>query len=259
MMRAKPSSRSTKRIKKKRVGTAKPWPLIRCVIFDLDDTLYDCLGQRVRPSHRHAAEAMVAAGLRGSVDAVYHARLRAFHVDPMLRHIDAEVIKRFGAEDPEAVSRAAHDAYFSCPVGKLTLFRGTLPLIHFLKKRGARIFITTFGDVETQHAKVAALGLDREPAIEKIYYADRAKRVTKESAFRQIRSETGIPSDQILVVGDRPMSEIRAAKALGMHTVRLRRGEFASQQPVDASERADHEIRNISEVRKLPFTFSSGA
>lgn len=166
-MRAKPSSRSTKLIKKKRVGTAKPRPLIRCVIFDLDDTLYDCLGQRVRPAHRHAAEAMVGAGLKGSVDDVYHARLRAFHIDPMLRHIDAEVIKHFRADDPEAVSRAAHDAYFNCPVGKLTLFRGTLPLLHFLNKKGLRIFITTFGDVETQHAKVAALGLDHEPAIEK--------------------------------------------------------------------------------------------
>src|SRR5206468_12099488 len=148
---------------------------------------------------------------------------------------------------------------FNCPVGKLTLFRGTLPLLHHLHKLGVGIFITTFGDVETQHAKVAALGLDREPAIEKIYYADRAKRVTKEFAFRQIQKETHIPAREILVVGDRPMSEIRSAKTLGMHTVRLRRGEFAAQQPVDASERADHEIRNISEVRKLPFTFNSGA
>src|SRR3954463_1710876 len=257
MMKRKPSNRSTNK-KKERPRAAHPRPLIRCVIFDLDDTLYDCLGQRVRPAHRHAAEAMVSAGLNGNLEDVYHARLRAFHTDPMLRHIDAEVIRHFGAADPEAVSRAAHDAYFNCPVGKLTLFRGTLPLLQYLKKHGVRIFITTFGDVETQHAKVRALGLDREPAIEKIYYADRAKRVTKESAFRQIQSESGIPSDQILVVGDRPMSEIRAAKSLGMHAVRLRRGEFASQHPVDDSERADHEIANISEVRKLPYRFSSG-
>src|SRR5262249_35014706 len=152
------------------------------------------------------AEAMVAAGLKGSADDGYHARLRAFHIDPMLRHIDAEVIRHFGAADPEAVSRAAHDASFNCPVGRLTLFRRTVPLLHFLRKRSVRVFITTFGDVETQKAKVAALGLDREPAVEKIFYADRAKRVTKESAFRQIQSETAIPPSQILVVGDRPMS-----------------------------------------------------
>ena len=118
---------------------------------------------------------------------------------------------------------------------------------------------SVFGDVETQHAKVKALGLHTEAAIEKIYYADRAKRMTKESAFRQIQSETGIPPNQILVVGDRPMSEIRAAKTLGMHTVRLRRGEFASQKPADKLERADFEITNISQVRKLPYRFSSGA
>lgn len=257
MMTSKPSNRSTKRKKSKRGRAAIERPLIRCVIFDLDDTLYDCLGQRVRPAHRHAAEAMISAGLHGSLEQVYRTRLRAFHTDPMLRHIDAEVIRHFGAADPEAVGRAARDAYFNCPVGKLTLFRGTLPLLHYLKKNGVRIFITTFGDVDTQHAKVASLGLDREPAIEKIYYADRAKRVTKESAFRQIQGETGIPPHQILVVGDRPMSEIRDAKALGMHAVRLRRGEFASQIPADSSERADHEIKNIAQVRKLPFTFNS--
>ena len=257
MTTRKPSSPSTKRKKTKQGNAATSRPLIRCVIFDLDDTLYDCLGQRVRPAHRHAAEAMIAAGLKGSLDQVYRARLRAFHTDPMLRHIDAAVIQHFGAADPEAVSRAAHDAYFNCPVGKLTLFRGTLPLLRYLKKNGMRIFITTFGDVDTQHAKVASLGLDREAAIEKIYYADRAKRMTKESAFRQIQSETGIPADQILVVGDRPMSEIRAAKALGMHTVRIHRGEFSSQVPADFSERADHDIKNIAQVRRLPFTFSS--
>jgi FMN phosphatase YigB (HAD superfamily) len=257
MMKSKPSNHSAKK-KKRQSPAMHQRPLIRCVIFDLDDTLYDCLGQRVRPAHRHAAEVMVAAGLKGSVEQVYRARLRAFHTDPMLRHIDAAVIRQFGAENPEAVSKVAHDAYFACPVGKLTLFRGTPPLLHFLRKNGVRIFITTFGEVETQHAKVKALGLDREPAIEKIYYADRAKRMTKESAFRQIQAETAIPPHEILVVGDRPMSEIRAAKTLGMHTVRLRRGEFASQNPADELERADFEITNISEVRKLPYRFSLG-
>jgi FMN phosphatase YigB (HAD superfamily) len=258
MMKSKLSNRSTNK-KKSGSSATHEGPLIRCVIFDLDDTLYDCLGQRVRPAHRHAAEAMVAAGLRGTVEQVYRARLLAFHTDPMLRHIDAAVIRHFGAENPEAVSKAAHDAYFACPVGKLTLFRGTPPLLHFLKKSGVRIFITTFGDVETQHAKVKALGLDREPAVEKIYYADRAKRMTKESAFRQIQAETGIAPNEILVVGDRPMSEIRAAKTLGMHTVRLRRGEFASQKPAEDLERADFEIANISEVRNLRYQFGSDA
>src|SRR5690242_6894259 len=98
---------------KKRQALRPVKPFIRCVIFDLDDTLYDCLGQRVRATHRHAAQAMVEAGLNATVDAVYRARMRAFRTDPMLRHIDAEVARHYGAENPEEISRIAREAYFN--------------------------------------------------------------------------------------------------------------------------------------------------
>jgi FMN phosphatase YigB (HAD superfamily) len=240
---------------KKRQVRSSGKPLIRCVIFDLDDTLYDCLGQRVRVTHRYAAQAMVEAGLKADAEAVYRARMRAFRIDPMLRHIDAEVCRHFGAENPEAVSHVAREAYFNCPVGYLTLFPGSLPLLRFLKKRGVRNFIVSFGEPKTQHAKVKALGLDRELSVEKIYYADRNNVLTKEAAFRKIQKKTGLLPDRILVVGDRPAREIRAGRELGMHTVRLRHGEFKSQLPSDPEEEPDFVIKNISEVRKLPFVW----
>src|SRR6516164_9507389 len=84
--------------------------LIRCVIFDLDDTLYDCLRLRMPAAHRHAAKAMVKAGLKANVEAVYRARMRAFRRDPMLRHIDPEVARKFHAADPAAVAAAAREA-----------------------------------------------------------------------------------------------------------------------------------------------------
>lgn len=235
----------------------KPAPLIRCVIFDLDDTLYDCFGQRVRPAHRHAAEAMVRAGLKGSMEAVYRARMKAFRRNPMLRHIDAEVCREFGAEDLDRISKAARDAYFNCPVGELKLFSGTMPLLRFLHARGVRVFIVSFGEPEIQKAKVKALGLEGDPAIDKIFYADRDKLLTKEAAFQIIQQELDLPADQVLIVGDRPMREIRAGNELGMHTVRLRRGEFAAQDPQGPEEEPDHEVRNIAEVKALPFAWGS--
>jgi FMN phosphatase YigB (HAD superfamily) len=241
--------------KRRRHGHRTSKPLIRCVIFDLDDTLYDCFGQRVRAAHRYAAEAMVKAGLSANAEAVYRDRMRAFRQDPMLRYIDGEITRQFGAETPEAISRVAREAYFNCPVGKLTLFAGSLPLLRFLAKRGVRNFIVSFGEPKTQRAKVKALGLDREPSVEKIYYADRNNVLTKEVAFRKIQKQTGLPPDEILVVGDRPAREIRAGRELGMHTVRVRHGEFKSQKPVGPEEEPDYVIRSISEVRKLPFTW----
>ena len=244
-------------MKKRKRSTAKGRkPVIRCVIFDLDDTLYDCMGQRVRRAHRHAAQAMVDAGLKAGVDAVYRARMHAFHKDPMLLHIDAEVCRQFHADNPEKITAAARDAYFHCPVGKLTLFSGTLPLLRFLKKSGVRTFIVSFGEPTIQRAKIKALGLDKEPAVEAVYYADRDRLLTKEAAFHKIQKATRLPADQMLIVGDRPMSEIRAGKELGMHTVRIHRGEFVAQEPAGPEEKPDYVVKNISEVRKLPFLWN---
>src|SRR5262245_11704713 len=108
---------------------ASRWPIIRCVIFDLDDTLYDCFRQRLSVAHHHAAAAMVNAGLKADVEKVFRARMRAFREDPMLRYIDPEVARKFQAADPDKVAAAAREAYFTCPVGALKLFRGSLPLL----------------------------------------------------------------------------------------------------------------------------------
>jgi FMN phosphatase YigB (HAD superfamily) len=240
---------------KKRQARRIVKPLIRCVIFDLDDTLYDCLGQRVRVTHRHAAQAMVEAGLKADAEAVYRARMRAFRTDPMLRYIDAEVARHFGAENPEEISRIAREAYFNCPVGKLTLFPGSLPLLRFLAKRGVRNFIVSFGEPKVQHAKVKALGLDREPSVEKIYFADRNNLLTKEAAFLKIQKRTRLIPAEILIVGDRPAREIRAGRELGMHTVRLRHGEFKAQNPIGPEEEPDYVVEKIADVRKLPFVW----
>jgi FMN phosphatase YigB (HAD superfamily) len=93
--------------------------------------------------------------------------------------------------------------------------------------------------------------------VEEIYYADRGNVLTKEGAFRKIQEKTGLGSSKILVVGDRPMREIRAGKALGMRTVRLRHGEFKGQEPVAAEEEPDYEIAGIAEVQKLPFVWGN--
>jgi len=172
-----------------------------------------------------------------------------------LRSIDAEVCRRFDAADPEAISHAAREGYFHCPVGRLTLFPGTLPLLRHLRRRGVRNYVVSFGEPKTQHAKVRSLGLEKHPLLEDILYADRNKLLTKEAAFRTIQLATGLPAEQMLVVGDRPMSEIRAGKLLGMHTVRIRRGEFAIQEPEGPEEEADYVVRNISEIKRLPFAW----
>jgi FMN phosphatase YigB (HAD superfamily) len=245
-----------KRLSGKRTAPKrKPRPLITTVLFDLDDTLYDCFNQRVRGAHRHAAEAMVAAGVPGTVDAILKLRMKAFERDPQLAHIDGYVCAHYGITETTEIVRRSRAAYFSSPVGQLTLFPGVSRLLRALERRGVRVFVVSFGDPATQHAKVRSLGLDREPAIEKIFLADTGKTITKEGIFQSVLRNVEPDPARVLVVGDRPSSEIKAGKSLGMHTVRVKGGEFAHLPPRGPDEVADRELVRVTDLLKLPFRF----
>jgi FMN phosphatase YigB (HAD superfamily) len=251
--RKRAAGKAPARVRHPTAGTARP--LITVVLFDLDDTLYDCLGQRVVAAHRNASRTLAAAGLPASADQILQLRLAALEADPRLEFVDLEVGRQLGVPLSDTLREASQAAYFATPVGRLRLFPGALDLLRSLKRRGVRNFIISFGDPETQRAKVAALGLDRQASVENIFYADRARALTKEAVFRSILRNVESDPARVLVVGDRPASEIRAGKGLGMHTVRLRHGEFAVQEPASEMERADFEIKKLTALRKLPFHF----
>jgi FMN phosphatase YigB (HAD superfamily) len=251
----KPPARRRRRTGRRSPGASRP--LITVVLFDLDDTLYDCMGQRVVAAHRNASHALAAAGLPASTEEILKLRLAALESDPRLEFVDLEVGRQLGVPLSDTLREASQAAYFSTPVGRLRLFPGALRLLRHLKGRGVRNFIVSFGDPDTQRAKVAALGLDGESSIENIFYADRAQVLTKEEVFRSVLRSVESDPARVLVVGDRPASEIRAGKGLGMHTVRLRHGEFVVQEPESEAERADFEIRKLTALRKLPFRFGA--
>ncbi|MBZ5646760.1 MAG: HAD family hydrolase [Acidobacteriia bacterium] len=249
--------RSSLTARRRKGPGARRLPRISVAVFDLDDTLYDCLTQRVRAAHRYAAEAMARAGIPASSDQIFRLRMKAYARDPQLAHIDGAVCDRYDVKNREELTRISREAFFSLPVGKLTLFRGSRKVLREMRRRGVRVFVVSYGIPETQRAKAAALGLDREPAVERIFFADRARIVTKDSAFQDILRITGADPKNVLVIGDRYSGEIRAGNSLGLHTVHIQGGEFAKLRPSGPEERPDFEIRKIDEVLKLPFKFGT--
>jgi FMN phosphatase YigB (HAD superfamily) len=181
--------------------------------------------------------------------------MQAFQKDPLLEVIDREVCRRFGVPFTDELHQKARDAYFGTPVTRLQLFPGVRRMLRSLRRKGVRNFVVSYGQPAIQKAKVRALGLDQEPAVEKIFFADTGKILTKDDLFRSLLRKLGGDASRHLVVGDRPSSEIRAGKRLGMHTVRLRHGEFVRLEPQDADEKADFEIRRITDVLELPYSF----
>lgn len=240
-------------------------PTITTVVFDLDDTLYDCYRQRVLAAHRYACRRMLAASLRRAAGPslflarLLRLRLQLFRAERNLMTLDQRLCFRLGLKGREAarLGRIGRRAYFSYPVRRLHLFPETRPTLRRLHRRGVRVYVLTAGLLRIQRAKVRVLGLDRLPYIRGIFFTGLLRGRGKTKHLRRVLRREPNPR-RILVVGDRPDSEIRAARALGMWTVRRRGGEFADYEPRHRSERPHFTIRRLAQIFRLGFTFRAG-
>ncbi|HXE75412.1 MAG TPA: HAD family hydrolase [Candidatus Xenobia bacterium] len=240
-----------------------PRPRITTVVFDLDDTLYDCFRQRVLEAHRYASRKLLEAGLnrharrRLTLRSLTALRLRLFREERNLDTLDRRLLARLkvGGQVGRHLAHVGRDAYFSLPVRNLRLFPDTMPTLRRLHRLGVRIYIITAGHLRIQRAKTRILGLDRSPYVRRILYTGLTGGRGKKQRLRRLLRHEPNPR-RVLVVGDRPDSEIRAARELGMWAVRRVGGEFARARPARPAERARFHIRRVSQLFRLPFTFA---
>lgn len=225
-------------------GTSRNRRDRRAVLFDLDDTLFDCNSQLVLPAHREAVAAMIRAGLPGRKEELLQRRLHLFAHHPR-EDVDRLLAASFGLETPEVVD-AGRRAFYVREVGPLQPTPGVPEILRGLQDR-YRLFLVTAGDPGTQEQKVRRLGLEKE--FEEVVYVNTFQGETKEGAFRNLLQRHRLDGADCIAVGDRVDGEIRAGLALGMRTIRLRQGEYAHLEPCGPEETPDH---TLDSIRGLP-------
>ncbi|MDP3941515.1 MAG: HAD-IA family hydrolase [bacterium] len=94
----------------------------------------------------------------------------------------------------------------------------------FIRDLPVKKFLVTSGYKRFQETKIARLGVASifdEIIIDA--FDDRDKRKGKKKIFQEILEKNNWGNDDVLVVGDNPMSELGAAKSLGIPTVQTLR------------------------------------
>lgn len=209
---------------------------IDLVIFDLDDTLFDCYQQCVMPAHLEAAEEMLLAGMESlspdfstnreeSKLRIRDLRLQlraAFPKGDLEGMLCAALSLSPSPAVLEAIRRAGQRAFFERDPGALELFPGARDLLEGLRAAGKRIAVVTRGHSKTQEAKAETLGL--RPLID-LWQVVPTSEPNKRSGIRAALEST--PAERALVVGDNAHDEIAAAFELGLKSCWLNgSGEF---------------------------------
>jgi putative hydrolase of the HAD superfamily len=220
---------------------------VRCVIFDIDDTLYlerdyvrsgfDAIGEWARAELglegvARAAWARFVDGRRGDV---FDAVLRDMGLDPSPATIGA-MVTCYRTHRPRITTLP--DA-----ARLVTQLHGQVPLA-----------AVTDGPLASQRAKADALGIARWSELV-VFTEEFGPGFAKPHprAFEMVESYTGTRSAENVYLADNPQKDFAAPRALGWRTVRVRRaGSLHADMP--SGDDVDVEVLNLSDVaRQLGF------
>jgi len=233
------------------IANGKKSGRFQVLLFDLDDTLMDTWGQLVAPAAREACAAMIAAGLDADLEACVRERERLFLAFPGqdVYQLLAERFRlRAGAEADKVVA-AGDDAYFNRQVAPDIRPFDRVPALLADLSADYALHLVTSGHPATQTQKVAHLGIGAY--FRSIHLVDSRAGETKGAVFEALLSAAACPAARFMSIGDRLDREIREAKALGMQTCHVHRGEFSHLHPRDPLEQPDYRIRHINQLTQI--------
>jgi putative hydrolase of the HAD superfamily len=211
---------------------------MRCVVFDVDDTLY-LERDYVRSGFRHVGEwVRNDLGLEGFADLAW----RAFE-EGVRGSIFDLALQRCGVDPrPDLVNqlvdlyRAHSPALELCPDAKVCLdrLRGRVPLAAI-----------SDGPLASQRQKVRALGLDEwlDPVL---LTAELGPGFDKPNvgAYRLVEERTGCAGSECVYVADNPAKDFMGPKSLGWSTIRVRR-PGSLHQAVGSTDEVDLEVPDL--------------
>lgn len=221
---------------------------IKALIFDLDDTLYDCSNTLSRNRRRELAR--VVARYKGCSE---EAAQRFLQGD--------EEVRKYGRYEGLAHRLGLPPGFLNeiqvvlqrpPDLSQIKLFPNVPPTLQALRGRGLKVFLVTSGNLEEQEAKLNQLGL--KPLLDEVMIVKRdGEGKAKGDCFQHLMKKYHLTPKEVMCVGDRIEDELAAAAALGMTTAMLRHGQhyerFASSTQKEIAP--DFFIKGIADILYL--------
>jgi putative hydrolase of the HAD superfamily len=214
------------------------------IVLDLDDTLFETTRLLLPWADRRAVAAMREAGLAIDEETAL-ARLVELRRSGVVRTF-SELARSSGAPESCAETGAAVWLDYEPPpmdleprvAVALDELAGMAPLVLF-----------TLGHPRTQRRKAERLGLAAR--FSELRFIDSRGAAGKTETLAEILADHGWAPDRVVVCGDRPDGDVRAANLNGCVSV-LVRAEGTEFANVESSSPDDVPSRTISHVAELP-------
>jgi putative hydrolase of the HAD superfamily len=216
--------------------------MIKAVLFDLDDTLFDRTSSVTAGLQRQYAR--FAQDLQGTLQAAY---LERFLVLDERGYVNNRVVyQQLAAEYgwPPALGQTLCDDYYAHYHDECMGFPGLAQMLADLKALKMKLGLVTNGWDKAQRGVIQALAI--EPFFDAILVSE-TEGVRKPDALIFLRAleRLGVDARYALFVGDHPVNDIEGAKQVGMRTVWMQDAHWGD------CPQADWRIASLPELTTL--------
>jgi len=223
---------------------------IKCVLFGIDDVLYDASLQR-SSARLNAVKAMIEAGLPTDIETTYRViqdvvKERGPHYN---KHFDI-LLERLGLKWNPRVIAAGVAAYRETSSTYLKPYAETFPALLKLRERDYKIGVASEGRAVKEWQKLIQLGIqhlfDCVLTSEEI-----GPDVPTADLFKSVLKSLRASPEQTVYVGNRLDPDILYANKAKLISVRIRKGENRTQEPESAAMTPKYEVNKLSEIFEI--------
>jgi len=219
---------------------------LRAVIFDLDNTLIDFMKMK-SISCEKAIDAMINAGLNISKKKALNTLYKLYKEKGLeYPKIFQKFLKKVTGKIDYKKLAYAITAYRQARTGFLHPYPGTRKTLIKLKEKGLKLAIVSDAPKLKAWMRLVAMKIDDFFDVV-VALEDTGRTKPSKLPFRAALKKLKIKPSECLMVGDRPLKDLKGAKALGMKTCFARYG-FTGKKP---KPKWDFEIEHIQELVKI--------
>ncbi|MEM2110688.1 MAG: HAD family hydrolase [Candidatus Bathyarchaeia archaeon] len=219
---------------------------IRCVIFNIEDVLYDS-AVYMSTVRINAVRAMIEDGLPTDIETTYRVLeeiVKEYGPD-YPKHFN-ELLKRLGLKWNPRVIASGVIAYRETSMSNLKPYPDTIPTLLKLRDRGYKLAVISQGPAVKQWQKLIQLGL-RHIFHLVIISEELGLETLGPSLFEAVLDRLNIQPKEAVFIGNQIDPDIISANRTGVFSVRIRKGQYVAESLKEEAT-PKFEINRLSDI-----------
>ncbi|VVB65631.1 Glyceraldehyde 3-phosphate phosphatase [Candidatus Gugararchaeum adminiculabundum] len=229
---------------------ANPSPIIRAVVFDLDNTLMDFLEMK-RQGCKIAARELVSSGVDlENKDAEKLLMQTHLDVGDEGEDVFEEFLKKLNKKVDKELVKKSFKTYNRAKKEFMKPYPNVIEVLTFLKGKGIKLAVIT--DAEEPQAMERILGIGVEKFFDAVITQSHTKsQKPDEKPFREALKKLGTKPEETLMVGDSLERDVWGAKRVGMLAAYAKYGEDWEWKWPHKEVTPDYVLHDICELMKI--------